>query len=180
MVPWLLGNALANQLVWFAAVLGAARGSSLPGVAMALLFLLVQLRLLKDPGRELGFVLLLTLAGGCLDSILSMLGLVDYAPSRSFDWLAPAWIWALWLSFALTVRHSLRSLLRRAWAAPFLGLAGAPLAYMAAHRMQAVEVALPGLLVIGLCWSLFLSSLGRVLSENRPALRLALSKEGKA
>lgn len=175
---WLLGNALANQLVWFVAVLGAARGSSLPGVGMALLFLLAQLLLLKDRRRELGFVLLLTLAGGSLDSGLSMMGLVDYAPSRSAGWMAPAWIWALWLSFALTVRHSLRSLLRRAWAAPLLGLAGAPLAYMAASRLQAVELELPGLVVIGLCWAILLASLGRQLAAERPALRLAPSSEG--
>jgi hypothetical protein len=52
-------------------------------------------------------------------------------PSAQF---APVWIIALWMSFALTLNHSLAWLKSHPALAALLGAIGAPLAYWAAAR----------------------------------------------
>ncbi|MFA7330074.1 MAG: DUF2878 domain-containing protein [Candidatus Delongbacteria bacterium] len=178
---WMIANALANQLVWAVAVWGAARGTSLPGVLAALGFLGLHLALLQRRGAELRLILLLTAAGSALDSGLAASGLVRYAPLPADAWLAPPWITALWLSFATTVRHSLRPLLTRAWVAALLGAVGGPLAYLAAARLGAAQLLDPAALpVIAAAWALVMLLLRRGQTAPSAAPRPALSLAGRA
>lgn len=170
---WLLGNLLANQVVWAVAVLGAAGGSSLPGVLGASLFLVLHLALLQDWRTEARFIAALVLAGYPLDCLLSLSGLIEYRPEGGFDALAPAWILGLWVSIAATARHSLRPLLRKRRVAAVFGLLGAPFAYYTASVAQAITVPRPAIALglIGLAWALLLAVLCRFMPEEAPARR---------
>jgi hypothetical protein len=72
--------------------------------------------------------------------------------------LAPAWIGALWLGFALTLNHSLAFLRQKPILSAALGLIGGPLAYFSAERgFHAVVIAtprLPVLLVLAIGWAI--------------------------
>lgn len=50
---WMLGNAVAFQLGWFACVLAAARGQDRTGVSAALIIVAVHLALATRPWNEL-------------------------------------------------------------------------------------------------------------------------------
>jgi hypothetical protein len=74
--------------------------------------------------------------------------------------LAPAWILAMWVAFAMTLNHSLAFLKTSPMAALVLGAVGAPLAYLAAGRgFGAVEFTPPawrGELAVGAGWAVAL------------------------
>ncbi|MEO8780117.1 MAG: DUF2878 family protein, partial [Rhodanobacter sp.] len=76
----------------------------------------------------------------------------------SNDGMAPAWILALWMTFALTFTQSLRYLQTRLWLAALLGLIGGPLAYLGAARGWGVvdfaDPAWRGPLVLAIGWAL--------------------------
>ena len=71
---------------------------------------------------------------------------------------APAWILALWVTFALTFTQSLRWLQSHLRMAALLGLVGGPLAYLGAARgWQVVTFTAPawhGLLLLASGWAL--------------------------
>jgi hypothetical protein len=176
----LLGNLLANQLVWLVAVWGAARGQSWPGVLAAALFLALHLWVQPERGSEARFILVLSLVGYGLDCLWTSAQLAHYRPGGTGPW-APAWIAALWFSFAATVRHSLRPLLRSWPVAALTGLLGAPLAYLAASRTGAVAFDRPllSLGAIGLAWALLLPALRPFLPlPQKPAPPLVPAGEG--
>jgi hypothetical protein len=148
MTSW--GNAIGNQIVWFCAVIGAGRDAWWPGVAAAAVFMLSHFAFARQTPaqraidfRLLGIALLI---GVLLDGSIAASGLARYAadeltlPSGG----APLWILGLWVSFALTLRHSMRFLLERPLIAVLLGAIGGPLAYLGAARgWQAIVFAEP-------------------------------------
>ena len=170
---WLLGNLLANQLVWAVAVVGAAQGSSVPGVLGASLFLLLHLALLRDWRGEARFIGMLVLVGYPLDCLMSLSGLIEYRPANSFAGIAPPWILGLWVSIAATARHSLRPLLHKTPVAAVFGLLGAPFAYYTASVAQAITLPEPvlALALIGLAWAILLVALRRYMPVETPERR---------
>lgn len=153
-----LVNAIGFQAVWLCSVGGAAHGLVWPGPLAATLF---GLAVLGFGGRRREDLRMLAIAlplGIALDSALLAAGLLRYAEPWPWPGLAPAWIWSLWVGFALTVNHSLSGLKRRPWLAAGLGAVGGPLAYASAARgFQAIEIlASPTLLaaVLAVTWAI--------------------------
>ena len=132
------------QLVWFCAVIGAGRGLALPGVLAMLLYATWQLTVSQQHKADL-LLLVTAIALGCvLDGGLLRAGLLRYAAAWPLATMAPAWILALWATFALTFTQSLKYLQTRLWLALFLGVIGCPLAYLGAARgWHAVTFAQP-------------------------------------
>ncbi|KRD80349.1 DUF2878 domain-containing protein [Lysobacter sp. Root983] len=159
-------NLIGYQLVWFAAVIGAGRGTPWPGTIAAALFVAWQLSM---PGRarEWRLVVAAVVAGVLVDGGLAGSGLAVYAAARPAlpAGGAPLWILALWSAFALTLTQSLSALRTRAWLAPLLGAIGAPLAYLGAARgWQAMTFAppvWPGVLALAIGWAVALTLLAR-------------------
>lgn len=153
-----LANLLSFQLVWMATVAGAAHGLWWAGPVAVALFAAWQLPLSPVPRADLALMGIAAIAGFVIDSALVLSGLLSFHTSVPWDFAAPVWIVALWVSFALTLNHSLESLKRRPLLAMLLGLLGGPLAYWAAARVwAAVDLngsALLALAVIGLVWAL--------------------------
>lgn len=153
---WL--SLIGYQAVWFAAVIGAGHGMAWPGVAGMLAYALVQLAWARNCRIDLGLMAAGLAFGFLLDGTLIRSGLASYAAGWPDPALAPAWILALWMTFALTFSQSLRHLQTRLWLASLLGLIGGPLAYLGAARgWQAVSFVDPvwhALLALALGWAL--------------------------
>lgn len=153
---WL--SLIGYQLVWFAAVIGAARGLAWPGIAGFLVYASIQSWLARNLRIDLSLAATAIVLGFVLDGGLIRTGLATYAtpwPSPAF---APAWILALWATFAMTFTQSLAWLQTRLWLGALLGFVGGPLAYFGAastwHVVHFAPPTWPGLLWLGIGWAL--------------------------
>jgi hypothetical protein len=95
--------------------------------------------------------------------------------------MAPAWILALWVTFALTFSQSLRYLQSRLWLAALLGLLGGPLAYLGAargwHVVTFAEPAWRGLLALALGWALATPALAWLARRGTTTLHTSASNQ---
>ena len=144
-------NFVLFQVVWFAAVDGAAEGSLLVGPACAIAFAIVHLLLVDERRRFAEFLFLagVTLLGALLDSGLFAIGATSYPTSGhevigswppEISWLPPAWILSLWLAFACLPRFSLSWMRGRYVLAAGFGAIGGPLSYLAGVRLGGVAL----------------------------------------
>ena len=132
----LLGNLIGYQIVWFIAVIGAARDLAWPGLCAAVVFVVSQLLILPQRVLQLRLILAGLMCGMVLDGGLAASGLLHYAaahPALQPNG-APLWILALWVCFSLTLTRALGWLRGRPLWAALLGAVGAPLAYLGAAR----------------------------------------------
>jgi hypothetical protein len=169
----LWSNAIAYQAVWFAAVIGAGRGLWWPGMAAAALFVAVQWGVSRERDVDLKLMLAAFACGLAIEGILSTTGLARHAAAApALPGGAPLWLLAIWISFALTLRRSMRFLMDRPLAAVAFGAIGGPLAYLGAARgWQAIDFAEPlwqPLAALGIGWSLALPALMRLATRLRP------------
>ena len=176
---------IGYQLVWFAAVIGAARGLAWPGIVGMLVYAAVQLGAARHYAADLSLMATAIVLGLLLDGGLIRTGLASYAAGWPSAAWAPAWILALWATFAMTFTQSLRWLQTRLWLAVPLGAIGGPLAYLGAsrgwHVVSFADPAWRGLLWLGLGWGLATPALawlaGRWSSDAAPA---TISLQGNA
>jgi hypothetical protein len=143
-------NAAFYQVTWLAAVIGAARGWWWAGPALLAVFAIWQLATSTQRRADLELMLVAAVLGFIVDSALIRCGLLQYTTAVPFATLAPVWIVALWISFALTLNHALAYLKSHLLWAALLGAVGAPLAYLAASRgWHAILFATSPALVLG-------------------------------
>jgi Protein of unknown function (DUF2878) len=176
-------NAIFYQATWIIAIGGAARGWWWAGPAALAVFAAWQIAVTAQRRADAILVLYAAALGFAIDSFLAQTGMLSYAAAVPWPNLAPAWIIALWVSFALTLNHSLAYLkLHPRMAAAFGGI-GAPLAYWAAWRWGALSFpasSLPTLAVLAVAWAALtpaLSRLALVLSQAQPRLALNGSRQ---
>lgn len=128
-------NFIAFQAVWFVAVIGASKGLWWPGPVAVALFaighLMSPMRVRGD-GLLIGVALLL---GAIIDSLYAISGVLTYAAPFPSTQLAPLWILALWVGFALTLNHSLAYLAHRPLIAAIAGAIVGPISYWSAGRV---------------------------------------------
>jgi hypothetical protein len=153
---WL--SLIGYQLVWFAAIIGAAHGVVWPAITGFVTYATIQLLLARNFRVDLSLAATALVLGFLLDGGLVRTGMASYAtawPSASF---APAWIMALWATFAMTFTQSMSWLQHRLWLAVAFGLIGGPLAYLGAargwHVVTFTTPAWHGLLWLGAGWAL--------------------------
>lgn len=134
----------AFQALWFAAVLGAARGQAWLGLLALVPYLALHRLALGVDGRGLVRAGLLGLGGAALDGLLAALGLLAY-PGTQDAWALPVppWIVSLWLAFALLPSASLAWLARRPRLACALGAVGGPLSALGGVRADALALGEP-------------------------------------
>ncbi len=126
------------QVVWFAAVLGGARGTSLPGVVAAAALVLLAARRSDRPGRTLLLAATLGAVGALHESLQRAFAVTTF-PGHEGP-LAPAWILALWPALAVTLPTAFGWLAGRPRLAALTGAFGGPLGYVAAERLGAVAL----------------------------------------
>lgn len=161
-------NFLGFQLVWFAAAWGAGEGFTWLGPLALLVFATLHLATSPVPARDLRMLAIALPLGLFVDSAFILAGWLDYASPGPLDGLAPPWILAMWLGFALTLHHSMAFLEGRPQAAALLGLIGGPLAYWgAAQGFGAVDLLASPWLVytaLAVAWALALPLMYRLES----------------
>jgi hypothetical protein len=152
-------NIIGYEVVWLLAVWGARDDHWWLGPLAMLPFAAVYL-LRRDGWRDAMLLLAVGLVGACLDSVLAMTDLVAYASAVPSTRLAPVWIIAIWMSFALTLRHTWRFAFDRLPLMALLGAVGGPLAYLgAAHGFNAVAFprgTVGGCLALAAAWAIAL------------------------
>lgn len=132
-------NFVGYQLLWAAAVYGAARGW--PEAAWAVLVPMVFFSSLFSRRWHDDLRMLLAGAVACL--IFEPLWL---APSYihyvnwSHHWVAPGWIWALWLGFAVSFNYCLGWLRQRLWLAALFGAVGGVISVTVGARIGAASM----------------------------------------
>lgn len=135
-------NLLAQQLGWFACVLGAAHGHSWWGVGAALALTAAHLVAAPDRPGELALIGLALAISLVADTGLQAAGLMTYQSRwESLPLVSPPWILALWGQFATTLRHGMRWLWRWQAAPILLGAVGGPLAFRAGEALGAARFA---------------------------------------
>jgi hypothetical protein len=153
------------QLGWFIAIWGAAHQKLLPSmiaIALILMIYIIQARYKKE-----AFILLLLimLLGPIFDQCLLSFGLIEYK-SQFSEYIVPIWIVALWGLFATTLNISLSWLKHYKLLAVLFGLIGGPLAYIAAEKLNAIQLMNSyALLVLALGWAL-LTPLSFVIAKR--------------
>lgn len=149
-------NLVASQLLWLAAVGGASKGLPWLGPVVLMAFATFQLAPRFRARGDLVLMCLALPAGLVVDTTMALMGLLAYASPGPVHGLAPAWILALWMGFALTFNHSLHYVMRRTWLAIVLGAIAGPFSYWVASRTWgAVQFtdSLPAvLLTLGSLW----------------------------
>lgn len=128
-----LGTFLAYEAVWLAAVAGAGRGLTWPGLAAAAVFIGWRMGLARRRAVEIRLLVAALLIGAVLETCWVRSGLIAYAAAGTLA-PVPLWLLALWASFGLTIVPLFGYLHGRPWLAAVLGALGGPLSYSAAAR----------------------------------------------
>ena len=163
---------IAYELVWFAAVIGAGRGLTWPGVGAAAVFIAWRLAVSRCRAVELRLFALALLIGAALETCWVRTGLIRYAAAWPLG-SSPAWLLALWASFGLTIVPLFAYLHARPWLAAALGALGGPASYWAAARGWHAVIfpvrPLPTLLALSLGWAAALPLLTALARRGLPA-----------
>jgi hypothetical protein len=168
------GSLIGLNVGWFACVLGAAWQVHWLGLVIVLLLCAVHIWAAGKQGCLCVVLLVLAalIVGLALDTTL--IAADAYRPKR---WLLPAplptlWLFMLWVNFSLALNESLKWLQTHLVWAALLGSLFGPLAYAAAQRLGAVEIARPvsgRLFLVSVGWFVampLLSHLASVVSQR--------------
>jgi hypothetical protein len=168
-------NAIFYQATWLIAIAGAAHDRWWAGPAALGVFAAWQLAVSANRRADALLLAYSAAIGFVIDSAFAQTHLISYSAALPWPDFAPGWIVALWMSFALTLNHSLSYLKTHAVFAATLGAIGAPLAYLAAAHWGALAfpaASTPALLMLAAGWAVItpaLCSLAQTLSRRAPA-----------
>lgn len=151
-------NFILFQAGWFVTVIGVANQSEWVAIACVSTILFAHLYMVTDKLTELLLIITSGLLGFVIDSVLISQGLFVAAGIIGLQGMAPLWLIALWMLFAITVNHSLGWLQGRYLVAGLLGLIFAPVAYLAGDKFGVLTISADHgmyqvLLVIGAVWA---------------------------
>lgn len=168
-------NGVGYQLVWTASIVGAANGSCRPGLIATSAFAVAVLAFGGQRRSDLALLAPALLAGLLVESLWIALGWIRFeSPWPSTHW-TPAWMFGIWVAFALTFNHSLAFLKNRRILAAALGALGGPCAYWTAAKvfgaLQFVASQTLSLIVIGIVWMGLLPLLIRIAERKGASAR---------
>jgi hypothetical protein len=125
-----LFNVIWFNLFWFLAVAG--RESMLP---VSLGLLLIHFALVENISRECFQVTVVALIGAGVDLMLSAYGYYIFADNK----LLPAWLFCLWVAFAISLSRSLFIFTKFPALAIIFGAIGGSMSYLGGHHLGAVS-----------------------------------------
>ncbi len=145
-------NFILFQSIWFILILAAAH-ESFYGLVIGFLLILVQYWHGKLMVPDLKLILTSTIIGFAHDTSLNYFKFIQY--NIDFNtYYSPVWIIGLWISFALTINHSLAWLGNKKLLQMIFGLIGGPLAYIAGEKLGAINmINTMTLYVLALSWA---------------------------
>ncbi|MGB5735063.1 MAG: DUF2878 domain-containing protein [Thiohalocapsa sp.] len=144
------------QLCWFACVLSGAASVPMVGIGVVVLAVAYHLYSARRPIPEAILLASAGLIGAAWDGQLAGYGWLVYPSGEFARWIAPSWIIAMWISFAMTLNVSMRWLHGRPGIATLFGAIGGPLAFYAGHRLGGVQFSDPliALAALSVGWAL--------------------------
>ena len=148
-------NFLALQVNWFVAIYGASKGVIWPCILITAGFVFWQLNKQRRHQNDIRLILVAIPIGLILDSFWQYLGLIEFVNSPLAP-LTPIWLMMLWISFALTINHSMSWLKPKPALAALFGLIFSPMSYWGGSRlggMAYLENIWLVSLAIGLAWA---------------------------
>ena len=167
-----VGNFVLFQVLWFAAVLGAAEGASwwaLPVlIAMLAWTPLTGAAVLPD----LRLVTIGLAVGIIFEICFIASGAIAYEAQWA-NWAPPLWILALWAGFAMSFNHSMAWMCQRPVIACVFGGIGAVLSLLAGMKLGAAQPLLPDwqvALIYGASWALLVPVLALIARPRAVAV----------
>jgi hypothetical protein len=157
-----IGNFVLFQICWLANCAGAASGWPQLGPLFTAAWIALHLRAMaEDRSSEVWMLLAAAAFGYAADSLLVLLGLIEFPPEARLGAPSTLWMVALWVGFAATLRHSLRWLAGRYLLGALLGAAGGPLAYRAGEALGAIRIpdSFSGLAAVSVEWAIAMPAL---------------------
>ena len=174
-------NAALFQLAWLLTVAAAGRGLGWVGPGLLIAFAAYTLACGRLARADLLLVLVAATLGFALDSVWAYTHVVEYAASFPAAAIAPLWIVALWVNFALSLNHSLAWLLQRPPLAVLFGAVGGPLSYLIAdrswHAVALAATAAGTLLRLALAWAVVTPLLCAAAKRLRATTSVPHSRE---
>ena len=150
-------------MVWIACVGGGAAGLWWLGPLAVALFAVWEIPRSSNPRGELALVAIAALVGLIVDTSYLRADLIAYPRPDPLSPMAPSWIIALWIGFALTLNSSLAWLQRRPLAAAVIGgISGAISFWFGAEVWGAADFVAPRevvLTVLTVVWSILIPAL---------------------
>ncbi|MGA1427154.1 MAG: DUF2878 domain-containing protein [Methylophilaceae bacterium] len=145
-------NFILFQSIWFILILAASH-ESFYGLVIGLLLILVQYWHGKLMVPDFKLILASIIIGFAHDTSLNYFKFIQY--NIDFNtYYSPVWIIGLWISFALTINHSLAWLGNKKLLQMIFGLIGGPLAYIAGEKLGAIYmINTMTLYVLALSWA---------------------------
>ena len=145
-------NFILFQSIWFILILAAAH-ESFYGLVIGFLLILVQYWHGKLMVPDFKLILASVIVGFAHDTSLNYFKFIQY--NIDFNtYYSPFWIIGLWISFALTINHSLAWLGNKKLLQMIFGLIGGPLAYIAGEKLGAINmINTMTLYVLALSWA---------------------------
>ncbi len=148
-------NFILFQLCWLANVVGAGVGWAWAGPLVTAVWIAFHLGAVTDDRISEGWLLMGAAAFGyAADSLLVLIGVIEFPAHARLGAPSTLWMVALWVSFAATLRHALRWLAGRYVLGAVLGAIGGPLAYRAGEALDAIVIpdSVPGLIAVSVEW----------------------------
>ncbi|NVK21757.1 MAG: DUF2878 domain-containing protein [Kangiellaceae bacterium] len=160
-------NFILFQSIWLACVIGAANNNMISAWILFATLVYWQLFCSKNRNsKDLYFVATLLPMGMVIDSLWVYFKLIEYKELWPSSSLAPYWIGVLWVTFALSLNHSMKWLFDHPKIALIFGALGGPLSYLAAQRLGAIIIdrLYLTLMLLSLAWLL---TMGIILYLNK-------------
>lgn len=145
-------NFVLFQSIWFIFILSAAH-DSLYGALLGFCLLTLQYLHGKKLFADCVLIVLAIVIGFIHDGLLKYFNFIIYH-IVFIDFYSPIWIIGLWISFALTINHSLAWLQNKPALQISFGLIGGPLAYLAGEKLGAITLSHEyTLYILALSWA---------------------------
>ena len=169
-----LVNFILFQFGWFVVVMAAANRIEIVSIIVVINILAVHAIVVGNFKTEMLLVVVTGCIGFVVDSILIALEVFSVVGSVGIEGLAPVWLVALWMLFAITINHSLNWVRGHYLIASLLGLVFAPVAYYGGHKLGAIGIPVEyslhlTLLAIGATWAVImplLSAIATILNRR--------------
>ena len=152
-------NFIFFQLGWLCCVIGGANANySWAGVVVVALIVAIHLYRAIETRNEAILLALSVAIGTAWDSSLTMAGVLQFDNGLIFNAIAPYWLIAMWALFATTLNVSMKWMKGKYFLASLFGAVGGPLAYLAGHKLGAVEFSntVTAMAAIGAGWAIIM------------------------
>lgn len=152
----IVGETAAYQLAWWSCVLSVRADAAWIGLVVTIVVFAIHLGFSTSPAAEFWSVPAAAGIGFFADNLAAWLGAIRFESAASPFLLAPLWIAAMWLAFAMLIVPCFAWLANRPLTAAVMGATSGPTAYVAGTALGIVEIPhfVRGIAVLAVLWGI--------------------------